>query len=71
MNITFNNRLRQIVLLLIIIFLIGLFLVQLTAFLPGLLGGITLYILSRSLYYRLIFKRKWKKGWTALLIIFC
>ncbi|MEO6540514.1 MAG: AI-2E family transporter [Ferruginibacter sp.] len=60
---------RQIVLLLIIIFLICLFLVQLTSFLPGLLGGITLYILSRSLYYRLIFKRKWKKGWTALLII--
>jgi predicted PurR-regulated permease PerM len=69
MNITFNNRLRQLILLLIIIFLIGLFIVQLTAFLPGLLGGITLYILSRSLYYRLIFKRKWKKGWTALLII--
>jgi predicted PurR-regulated permease PerM len=71
MNITFNNRLRQLILLLIIIFLICLFIVQLTSFLPGLLGGITLYILSRSLYYRLIFKRKWKKGWTALLIIFC
>jgi len=69
MNITFNNRLRQLILLLIIIFLICLFISQLTTFLPGLLGGITLYILSRSLFYRLIYKRKWKKGWTALLII--
>jgi predicted PurR-regulated permease PerM len=69
MNITFNNRLRQLILLLLIIFLICLFIGQLSAFLPGLLGGVTLYILSRALYFRLIFKRKWKKGWTALLII--
>jgi predicted PurR-regulated permease PerM len=33
------------------------------------LGGITLYILSRALYFQLIFKRKWKKGWTALFFI--
>ena len=70
MNIAFNNRLRQIILLLIIIFLICLFISQLTTFLPGLLGGITLYILSRSLYFGLIYKRKWKKGWTALLFLF-
>lgn len=69
MNITFNNRLRQLILLLLIIFLICIFIGQLTAFLPGLLGGVTLYILSRSLYFRLIYKRKWKKGWTALLFI--
>ena len=71
MNITFNNRLRQLLLLLLIIFLICLFIGQLSAFLPGLLGGITLYILSRTLYYRLIFKNKWKKGWTALLFMIC
>jgi predicted PurR-regulated permease PerM len=71
MNITFNNRLRQLVLLLLIIFLICLFIGQLTAFLPGLLGGVTLYIISRTLYFRLIFKNKWKKGWTALLFMVC
>lgn len=71
MNITFNNRLRQLILLLLIIFLICIFIIQLSSFLPGLLGGVTLYILSRNLYFRLIFKRKWKKGWTALLILFC
>ncbi|RYG33092.1 MAG: AI-2E family transporter [Chitinophagaceae bacterium] len=37
--------------------------------LPGILGGITLYILGRNLYFRLVFKRKWSKGWTALLFI--
>jgi len=71
MNITFNNRLRQLILLLLIIFLICIFIIQLSSFLPGLLGGVTLYILSRNVYFRLIFKRKWKKGWTALLILFC
>ncbi len=71
MNITFNNRLRQLILLLLIIFLVCLFIGQLSSFLPGLLGGITLYILSRSLYFRLIYKQKWKKGWTALLFLFC
>jgi predicted PurR-regulated permease PerM len=71
MNITFNNRLRQLILLLLIIFLVCLFIGQLSSFLPGLLGGITLYIISRSLYFRLIYQQKWKKGWTALLFMFC
>ena len=66
---SFNERLRQI-LILLLIFVIGILLVsQLTVFIPGLLGGITLYILSRTLYFQLIYKRKWKKGWTALLFI--
>lgn len=43
---------------------------ELTVFIPGFLGGITLYILSRSLFFQFIFKYKWKKGLTALLFIF-
>ena len=55
---SFNERLRQI-LILLLIFVIGILLVsQLTVFIPGLLGGITLYILSRTLYFQLIYKRK-------------
>lgn len=69
MDSSFNNRLRQLLLLALIILLVFLFIAQLYIFLPGLLGGITLYILSRTLYFQLIFKRKWKKGWTALLFI--
>ena len=67
----FNERLRQIFLLLLILTMAVLLISQITVFIPGLLGGITLYILSRTLYFQLIFKRKWKKGWTALLFIFC
>ncbi len=69
MNITFNNRLRQLLLLALIIWLAIVLVSELSIFLPGLLGGITLYILSRALYFRLTMKRKWKKGWTALLFI--
>ncbi len=65
----FNERLRQILILILILSIAILLVSQLTIFLPGLLGGITLYILSRTLYFQLIFKSKWKKGWTALLFI--
>ena len=65
----FNERLRQLFILLLIIVIAVLLISQMTIFIPGLLGGITLYILSRSLYFQLIFKQKWKKGWTALLFI--
>ena len=67
----FNERLRQILILILILSIAILLISQLTIFIPGLLGGITLYILSRSLYFQLIFKRKWKKGWTAMLFILC
>jgi predicted PurR-regulated permease PerM len=42
---------------------------ELYVFLPGLMGGITVYILGRGLYFRLIYKKKWNKGWTAMLFI--
>lgn len=68
---SFNERLRQILILLLILAIAILLISQMTIFIPGLLGGITLYILSRTVYFQLIFKRKWKKGWTALLFILC
>lgn len=66
---TFNDRLRQLLLLAVIILLGWLLVTELYVFLPGLMGGITVYILGRGLYFRLIYKKKWKKGWTALLFI--
>ncbi len=66
---TFNDRLRQLLLLALIVLLGWLLVTKLYVFLPGLLGGVTVYILSRGLFFRLIFKKKWKKGWTALLFI--
>lgn len=66
---SFNNRLRQIMLLLVIILLAVLLLKEMYAFLPGFLGAITLYILTRKLYQKLTFQKKWNKGLTALVFI--
>ncbi|HEY5771171.1 MAG TPA: AI-2E family transporter [Chitinophagaceae bacterium] len=67
--INFNDRVRQILLLLLIILLIYLSLRELKLFMPGLLGAITLYILSRASYFQLVYSRKWKKGRAAFLYI--
>jgi predicted PurR-regulated permease PerM len=65
----FNNRIKQVLLLAIIILLAFLVVNELLIFLPGLLGALTLYILSRKSYFNLIYNRSWKKGWTAGLFI--
>jgi len=65
----FNNRLRQIILLALIILIGVLMLKHFLNFLPGVLGAITLYFLSRSTYLHLIQKKKWRPGWTAMLYI--
>lgn len=62
---SFNNRIKQILLLSLIIFLVYLAISELSLFLPGLLGALTLYILSRASYFQLVFNRKWGKGWAA------
>ena len=65
----FNERFRQVFLFLLIIVVAVLLISELTIFLPGFLGGLTLYILSRNYFFRLTFKYKWNKGLTALLLI--
>jgi predicted PurR-regulated permease PerM len=65
----FNKRITQIILLSIIILLACLVIKELYIFLPGLLGALTLYILSRTNYFQLIYNRKWKKGLAAGLFI--
>ena len=65
----FNKRLMQVLLLGLVLLLIIVSLKELVLFLPGILGAITLYILSRANYFRLVYERKWKRGWTALLYI--
>lgn len=71
MNLEFNNRLRQVILLAIIILLVLLIFKTLRVFLPGMLGAVTLYILTRGLYFQLTMKRRWSKPWTALLFMIC
>ena len=62
----FNQRIIQVLVLVLIILIAVLLIGQLSILIPGVLGGFTLYILSRAFYFNLVFKRKWKKGWTAL-----
>ncbi|MEO6844943.1 MAG: AI-2E family transporter [Ginsengibacter sp.] len=66
---TFNNRLRQIILLGIIIIIGILILNNFFSFLPGVLGSVTLYILSKKSYFYLLETKKWRPGWTAFLYI--
>lgn len=67
---TFNDQLRQIIVLSIIIIIGFLMIKHFYHFLPGILGAITLYILSRSNYFFLTKNKKWSKSWTAILYVF-
>lgn len=62
---SFNSQIKQFLLLLILLTLIFLSLKELYIFLPGLLGALTLYILSRGYYFQLVYHHKWKKGLAA------
>ncbi|MES2430121.1 MAG: AI-2E family transporter [Bacteroidota bacterium] len=65
MPITFNNRLRQIILLIIIFLLALVLLKQMYVFLPGCLGAITMYILLREYFFNLTIKKQWNKSLVA------
>lgn len=68
-NVIDQNRIRQ-VFFIIIILLLGLVLSwQLYSFLPALLGAITLYILLHDAMHFLTEKKKWRKGWAAILLM--
>ena len=67
---SFTNRLRQVILL-IVLTALGLLLIrELYIFLPGFLGAVTLYILSRRWYLILTEKKKWNINLTATIFIF-
>ena len=65
----FNNRIRQVIILILIVLLGYLIIKELYIFVPGFLGAITLYILGRGKYYHMVFKKKWNPKWTAMLYI--
>jgi predicted PurR-regulated permease PerM len=65
----FNSRIRQVLLLSVILLLGFLIVRELYSFLPGFLGAVTLYILSRDRFMHLVQDRKWRPGWTALLFM--
>lgn len=65
-----NNKIRQVFMLAVILLLSGLILYNLSDFLPSVLGAITLYIISRPIYFKLIEEKNWKPWLAALTIIF-
>lgn len=67
---SFSNRLRQVILLIVLAALGLLLLRELYIFLPGFLGAVTLYILSRRWYLILTEKKKWNISLTATVFIF-
>lgn len=64
-----NNSINQIMLIIIIILISILVFKNLTYYLPGFLGAITLYILFRSWYFKLTEQKKWRKGLASILFI--
>lgn len=65
----FNSHLRQLIILLVLLALIYLSILELHTFFPGLLGAITLYIISRGTYFQLVYHRKWGPRWTAFFFL--
>jgi predicted PurR-regulated permease PerM len=61
----FNNQIKQLMILILLGLLLYFALRELYDFIPGLLGAITLYILSRGSYFQLVYHHKWNKGWAA------
>jgi predicted PurR-regulated permease PerM len=66
----FNQRIRQIILLLVIAALSIIIFYELYLFIPGFLGAITLYIIGRDRYNYFTEQKKWNKNWTAILFLF-
>jgi predicted PurR-regulated permease PerM len=65
----FNNRIRQVLLLVFVLALVLLLVLELYQFFPGFLGAITLYIVARDRYLRLVNEKQWKPGLTALMFM--
>ena len=68
-NAVFNSRLKQVVFFAIIVILALLLIKQLIVFLPGALGAITLYIVSRGTFLHFVHQKKWNKNLVAILFI--
>jgi predicted PurR-regulated permease PerM len=64
-----NQHIRQISFYVLLVFL-GIFLfLQVSSFLPALLGAITFYILLRSPMHKMVYQKKWKKSYAASLLL--
>lgn len=69
-NVINQNQLRQFFFIIVILLMGIVLFLELSSFLPALLGAITLYILLHRWMFYLTEKKKWRKGWTAVLLMF-
>lgn len=65
-----NRAINQIMLIALIVLACLFIFTNLSYYLPGFLGAITLYILFRDRYFRLTGEKKWNRVLTSLLFIF-
>ena len=65
----YNNKIRQVILLSVIVALALLLFWQLYGFFPGFLGAVTLYILGRDFYFYLTEKKRWNQKLAAILFL--
>ena len=64
-----QDKIRQLLFLGLLLLLAGLLTYELYAFLPALLGAITLYVICRKWMFQLLYKKKWKPGAAAALLM--
>src|SRR6218665_2531936 len=69
MDIISNNKLKQVLFLLIIAALVVGIVIPLTPFMSGVLMAITMYIMMRSTYIKLVSKYNWKRWLAATFFI--
>jgi predicted PurR-regulated permease PerM len=65
----FNNRLRQVLMLILLIVMTVFFLDQLSFLFPGFLGAVTLYILTRRMQDRLVKNKGWNRHLSAVMFL--
>jgi predicted PurR-regulated permease PerM len=68
-NVIDQNRIRQFFFIVVILLMGIVLFLELYSFLPALLGAITLYILLHRAMFYLTAKKKWRKGWAAILLM--
>ncbi len=68
-NVIDQNRIRQFFFIIIILLLGILLFFELYSFLPAVLGAITIYILLHKWMFYFTETKKWRKGWTAILLM--
>lgn len=64
-----NDRLKQLFFIILILLLGGILFWQSVVFIPGFLGAFTLYVLMRRSLFFLVRRKKWKRTWTAILLM--